>query len=413
MRPLPEAQRDVLAAVSVLPTANVELAEAHGLALAEDIVARHDVPPFANSAMDGYAVKAVDVVDPPVMLPVLEDVAAGSVPTQPVTPRTAIKIMTGAPMPEGADAVVPVEDTEPGDDSVRIMKSWPKGASVRPAGGDVAEGTTIFRAGERLTPARLGVCASLGYAAPLVRRRPVVAIVSTGDEIVPPEIEELGPGKIRDANRFTLRGSLEEMGADVVDFGIIGDDAEELRSGFAAAAAAADVVVSSGGVSMGEYDLVKHLLAELGSVDFWKVAMKPAKPFAFGSLADTPFFGLPGNPVSVAVAFEQFLRPALLKMMGSTNLFRPRLPGVLDEAVRTDPNKEVFLRVVVSSGNDGRLHVRLNGGQGSNILSGLATADAFAVIPVGTSDLVAGSYVELEMMLMAEARTAEEAFSVE
>ncbi|MDX2467675.1 MAG: molybdopterin molybdotransferase MoeA, partial [Acidimicrobiia bacterium] len=229
---------------------------------------------------------------------------------------------------------------------------------------------------------------------------------------VPPETDKLGPGKIRDANRFTLRGSLEEIGVEVVDFGIIGDDAEELRNGFAAAAAAADVVVSSGGVSMGEYDLVKHLLAELGSVDFWKVAMKPAKPFAFGRLGDTPFFGLPGNPVSVAVAFEQFLRPALLKMMGSANLFRPRLPGVLDESVRTDPHKEVFLRVVLSSGNDGRLHVRLNGGQGSNVLSGLATADAFAVIPVGTADLVAGSYVDLEMMLMAESRTAEEAFDV-
>lgn len=412
MRPLPEAQRDVLAAIDPLPTERVELAAAAGLALAEPVVARHDLPPFANSAMDGYAVIAADVVATPVVLPVLEDVAAGSVPTRTVTPGTAIKIMTGAPMPAGADAVVPVEETEPGTAEVRILAGVPAGESVRPAGDDVTEGTVVLHVGERLTPPRLGVCASLGYDRPLVRRRPRVAIMSTGDEIVPPEVQMLDPGKIRDANRFTLRGALEEVGADVLDFGIVGDDAGELRARFAEAAAASDVVVSSGGVSMGEYDLVKHLLAELGSVDFWKVAMKPAKPFAFGRLSDTPFFGLPGNPVSVAVAFEQFLRPALLHMMGSTRLFRPRLRGIIEEDVSTDPKKCVFLRVNVSNGPDGVLRARLSGGQGSNILTALAAADAYAAIPVGIGSVAAGSMVDLEMMLMPEGRTAEEVVDV-
>jgi molybdopterin molybdotransferase len=236
--------------------------------------------------------------------------------------------------------------------------------------------------------------------------------LSTGDEVVPPETATLGPGKIRDANRFTLLGALQEVGAKVLDFGIVGDDADELRKRLAAAAADADVVVSSGGVSMGEYDLVKHLLAELGSVEFWKVAMKPAKPFAFGRLGETPFFGLPGNPVSVAVAFEQFLRPALLHMMGATQLFRPRLVGVLEDAVYTDPQKEVFLRVTVRAGDDGALRAHLSGAQGSNILSALAAADAFAVVPVGIAGLEAGSLVHLEMMRMPAARTAEEVFGV-
>ena len=412
MRPLEQAQRDVLAAIERLPAGRIELANAAGLALAEAVVARHDLPPFANSAMDGYAVIASDVAEPPVVLDVLEDVAAGSVPTQVVVPGSAIKIMTGAPMPAGADTVVPVEDTEPGETSVRILAAWPHGASVRPAGGDVSAGTTVLQIGERLTPARLGVCASLGYDRPLVRRRPRVAIMSTGDEIVGPETAELAPGKIRDANRFTLRGSLEELGVEVIDMGIVGDDAAALRDRFAEAASVSDVVVSSGGVSMGEYDLVKHLLAELGSVDFWKVAMKPAKPFAFGRLGDTPFFGLPGNPVSVAVAYEQFLRPALLHMMGASFLFRPRFMGVLEETVVTDPEKVVFLRVAIVPGADGLLQASLSGAQGSNILTALAAADALAVIPVGIAEVAAGTLVELEMMRMPESRTAAEVTNV-
>jgi molybdenum cofactor synthesis domain-containing protein len=408
MKPLREAQREVLAAIEPLETVTVALIAARGLALAEPVVARHDLPPFANSAMDGYAVRSDDVAAAPVTLVVLEDVPAGKVPAKSIGRGQAIKIMTGAPMPDGADAVVPVEQTEPGEGEVVIRAGVSAGASVRPAGEDVIAGTTVLEVGERLTPPRLGVCASLGYHTPRVGRRPRVAILSTGDEIVPPETAMLQPGKIRDANRFTLSGALEEVGVEVLDFGIVGDEAATLRARLAEAAAAADAVVSSGGVSMGEYDLVKHLLAELGSIEFWKVAMKPAKPFAFGRLGGTPFFGLPGNPVSVAVAFEQFLRPALLRMMGAGQLFRPRLWGVLDEPVMTDPEKTVFLRVTLTPGSDGHLHAGLSGGQGSNILTALAAADAFAVVPVGIAGLDVGAMVELEMLQMPETRTAVE-----
>jgi molybdopterin molybdotransferase len=407
VKPLREAQAEVLATVPVLPPVRVPLEEAAGLALAEDVVAPHDLPPFANSAMDGYAVIAADVTAAPVTLDVLGDVAAGSVPSGEVRPGTAIQIMTGAPLPAGADAVVPVEDTEPQPDGIRILTAVAPGSSIRAAGGDVARGTKVLERGERLTPPRLGVCASLGYDRPLVGRRPRVAILSTGDEIVPPTTRVLGPGKIRDANRYTLRGALGELGAEVIDFGIVGDDAERLRGVLNEAAEAADVVVSSGGVSMGEYDVVKLLLREVGSVDFWKVAMKPAKPLGFGVVAGKPFFGLPGNPVSVAVAFEQFLRPALLHMMGSRLLFRSRVRGIIEDGAPTDPAKEVFLRVTVTAGDDGVLRARLSGGQDSNVLTALAAADAFAVVPVGVADVSAGATVELELIRSPEARYEE------
>lgn len=408
MKPLREAQAEVLATVTALPPVRILLEEAAGLALAEPVIALHDLPPFANSAMDGYAVIASDVTAAPVTLEVLEGVAAGSVPTGKVRPGTAIQIMTGAPLPEGADAVVPVEDTEPQPGVVRILKGVAVGASIRAAGGDVPQGTTVLDTGERLTPARLGVCASLGYDRPLVGRRPRVAILSTGDEIVPPETRVLAPGKIRDANRYTLRGALGEVGAEVIDFGIVGDDAVQLRRVLNEAADQADVVVSSGGVSMGEYDVVKLLLREMGSVDFWKIAMKPAKPLGFGLVGGKPFFGLPGNPVSVAVAFEQFLRPALLYMMGCGLLFRNRIRGIIEDDVATDPAKEVFLRVTVRAGGDGVLRARLSGGQESNVLTALASADALAIVPVGVAEVASGSAVDLELIRYPEARSYQE-----
>lgn len=408
MRPLPEAQREVLSSLNRLPQEHVDLLQARGLVLAEPVVAAHDLPPFANSAMDGYAVIAGDLADGPVDLTVLEDVAAGSVPTRVVSPGTAVKIMTGAPMPAGADAIVRVEDTEPGSGRVRILVPVPRGESVRPAGDDVPAGTVVLEAGERLTPARMGVCASLGYHAPLVGRRPRVAVMSTGDEIVPAHSEELQPGKIRDANRFTLSGALAELGAEPLDYGIVGDDRGELQRRLAEAAEEGDVVVTSGGVSMGEYDVVKHLLKEMGSVDFWRVAMKPAKPFGFGRVADTPFFGLPGNPVSVAIAFEQFVRPGLLHMMGATRLFRPRTKAILEQSVRTDSTRTEFLRVTLTPGVDGVMRARLSGGQGSNILTALAAADALVVIPVGISGVEAGALVDVELMQLPESRTAAE-----
>ncbi len=409
MRPLADAQSDVLDAVGKLPAVAVDLADALGLVLAEPVAAPHDVPPFANSAMDGYAVRVADVVGAPVELPVLEDVPAGSVASHSVEPGTAIKIMTGAPLPDGAEAVVKVEETESGDGVVKIMTPVTAGTSVRPAGGDVAAGALVFGAGVRLTPAHLGMLASLGVARPRVGKRPVVAIMSTGDELEPPETKKLEPGRIRDSNRFVLRGLLDELGATILDLGIVGDDAGALNRALSAAASDADVIVTSGGVSMGDYDLVKQELGKLGTVEFWKVAMQPAKPFAFGSVGGKPLFGLPGNPVSVFVAFEQFVRPALLQMMGAPQLFRPRVNAITDEPLDTDPAKTVFLRSVARATPDGTWRSRSAGGQSSNVLSALAAANAFAVVPVGVAGIDAGSPVELELFRYPSERTRAEA----
>lgn len=408
MRPLEEAQAAVLDAVGSLPVQSATLREARGLVLAEDVTAPHDIPPFANSAMDGYAVIAADVAEAPVTLRVLEDVPAGSTPSMEVVSGAAIKIMTGAPLPAGADAVVKVEDTDGGSEDVVINAAAPVGTAVREAGGDIAAGTLVLKAGTRLTAPHLGVLASIGVAFPKVRRRPTVALMSTGDEVVAPETATLDPGKIRDTNRPSLQAALEDFGAVVVDYGIVPDDAEALNKTLGHAARNADVVVTSGGVSMGEYDLIKQELAELGTVDFWKVAMQPAKPFAFGSLGGTPLFGLPGNPVSVFVAFEQFLRPALLHMMGAHLLFRPRLAAVAGEELSTDPEKTVFVRASVQR-SDAGLVASKSGGQQSNVLTALATADAFAVVPRGVGTVAAGDPVELELFRSPETRSRQEA----
>ncbi len=407
MKPLEDAQREVLAAVPALPVERVALGEAGGLVLSEPVTAPHDVPPFTNSAMDGYAVVGADVESAPVALSVLEDVAAGHVAKATVRPSTAIKIMTGAPLPQGADTVVKVEDTRLVGDTVEILVATEAGTAVRPAGGDVTAGAEVFGAGERLSPRHLAVLASLGVAAPAVRRRPKVAILSTGDEVLSPDTAELRPGQIRDTNRPILAGLLAELGAEVLDLGIVADDADVLRETIERGAAQADAVFTSGGVSMGEYDLVKQVLGDLGHIDFWKVAMQPAKPFAFGLIEGTPLFGLPGNPVSVMVAFEQFARPALLHMMGARHVFRPRVSGFLESGAHTDPEKTVFLRATASWIED-RWRADLSGGQSSNVLSALARGNCFAVVPRGTDDVEPGGRIELEMFNWPENRTAAE-----
>lgn len=409
MIPLPAMQRGVLDAVGRLPVERIGLREVHGLVLAEDVIAGTDVPPFANSAMDGYAVRGEDVAQVPATLVVIEEVAAGAVPAREVESGTATKIMTGAPLPLGADTVVKVENTEPGGpDEVVITAVTPPGTSVRPAGGDTRAGSLVIEAGTRLTPLHVGVLSAIGEAWPPVRRRPTVALMSTGDEVMPPETGRLGPGQIRDANRLPLRALLEELGATPVDYGIVPDDATALRQVLSHAAAACDVVISSGGVSMGDHDVVKEVFADAGSVDFHRVAMQPAKPLGFGEVGGTPFFGLPGNPVSVVVAYEQFVRPALLAMMGSEVLFRPRTPGVWEESISTNPDKTVFLRVATRLNPDGKWAVRLSGGQSSNVLTALAAADAFAVVPVGVADMAEGDTVELEQFRWPETRSRSE-----
>ncbi len=408
MKPLADAQREVLAAMEPLPTAALPIAECLGLALAEPVTAEYPVPPFANSAMDGFAVRSADVADPPTDLEVVEDVPAGRVPTLRVTAGTTTKIMTGAPMPEGADAVVIVEDSEPVEGNrVRLHTAAVAGGNVRRAGSDIEGGAMVLQKGTRLGPVHLGLLASVGMAAPRVHRRPVVAVMSTGDELVAADGGALRPGSIHDSNRPMLGALLVDLGVEVLDLGIVPDDARLLRSTLGEAAANADAVVTSGGVSMGEYDLVKEVLTELGRIDFWRVAIQPAKPFAFGFLDGTPFFGLPGNPVSVIVAFEQFVRPALLKRMGSVRLFRRRSSAAAGVDLSTNPEKAVFVRVRVEDGSDGVVVVP-SGGQGSHVLSALADAHAFAVIPVGTGDVGAGDPVAVEWFGGREVRTYEE-----
>jgi len=406
VKPRVEAQREVLASVSALGSERVPLNDALGRVLAEPIVAAHDVPLFANSAMDGYAVRASDVAIVPVVLEVVEDVPAGSVPTRKVAPGTATRIMTGAPMPAGADTVIEVEVTSTSGDAVTINSARTIGTHVRPAGEDVLQGAEVLPRGVRLNSAMLGVLASLGVVEPVVGRRPVVAIISTGDELLPPEAPVPPKGKIRDSNTMTLRAVLSGLAERILDFGIIGDSAEPLRAAFREAAESADVIVTTGGVSMGKYDLVKAVLTELGGVSFWKVAQQPGKPFAFGQIDGTPLFGLPGNPVSVMVSFEQFVRPALLYMAGATALFRPQVRGRLAQPVSTNPEKDVFLRVRVDEDEDG-LRATLSGGQSSNVLSAMAMADGFALIPVGVGDLATGDSVALEMFSWPEGRTRE------
>jgi len=406
MRSLEQAQTDVLDVLPKMASERVAVADALGRVLAEPAIATTSVPPFPNSAMDGFAVRSADLDGATVTLPVNEDVPAGTVPTVVVGPGTVTRIMTGAPMPEGADAVVPIEDTESTDRSrVTFTKAIEAGVNVRPAGGDVVPGDVVVEAGVRLTARQLASLASVGIS-PVVSKMPVVALMSTGDEVVEPETEPLAQGKIRDTNRVLLRGVLEELGTPFVDMGIVGDDVEELRSAYTRAAEVGDVIVSTGGVSMGDFDFVKQILRDTGSVEFWQVAMQPGKPFAFGNVSGVPLFGLPGNPVSTFVSFEQLVRPALLHMMGAASLFRPRVPGVMGEDVHTTDQRDVFLRVMLAESEDGTFVAVRSGGQSSNVLSALAMADAFAIVPRGISDLSAGDPVELEMFSWDERRGA-------
>lgn len=407
MRPLRQVQGEILDRVSALEQVRVDPKESIGLALAEPVGAPEDIPAFANSAMDGYAVQATSVEALPTELDVIDEAAAGSVATAVVSAGTAIKIMTGAPLPDGADSVVRVEVTESaGDSVVRILEGVAAGENVRPAGGDLQSGSHVFDAGVRIGPAHASVLASIGVE-PLVGRRPVVAIMATGDELVSHRSPTLERGQIRDSNTTLMRSMLEELGAEVVDYEIVGDDPGLFEAALDKAAGSADVIITSGGVSMGDYDVVKAHLQGRG-VDFWQVAMQPGKPLAFGAVADKPFFGLPGNPVSVFVSFEQFVRPALLHMMGARLLFRDRFPGVIDEAVETASEKEVFVRVSTHRDDDAVMHVRPSGGQSSNVLSALALADALAVVPVGAARIEAGDNVELEMIRWPEARSRAE-----
>jgi len=341
--------------------------------------------------MDGYAVRAEDVrgatIDAPVALRVVDTVAAGVRSTRELAAGEAIRIMTGAPVPDGADAVVMVEVTEPdpaSGDGVLIRRAVNAGDSVRPAGGDVEPGTLVFPKGTVLTPAHIGVLASLGFATVDVVRRARVGVLSTGDELTPPG-EALVPGRIRDSNRPMVLALVAAAGCDPVDLGIARDDEQVITAAIEGAVSSCDALITSGGVSVGDYDFVKAVLDRLGKMQWFQIAIRPAKPFAFGMVGSVPVFGLPGNPVSSLVSFELFARPALRLMMGHApgDCERPVVRAVAGEPLRRKPDGKLHLdRVRVARDGD-RLVARRTGGQASNVLSAMAAANALTLLPDG------------------------------
>jgi molybdopterin molybdotransferase len=387
--PLSEAQARVLSGIETLPPRTVPVVDAIGLVLAADVVANEPIPPFANTAMDGYAVRAVDTEGAPVVLRVVGELPAGRAPTIAVGPQEAIRIMTGAPVPDGADAIVMVEHTERvGDDGVRIGRPAVVGDHVRFAGGDVTAGAVVFSAGAVVRPAHLGVCASLDISDVEVVPRARVAVLSTGDELI--ERGPLAPGQIRDSNRPMLIALVEEAGAIAVDLGLARDDEATITQAITTAADTCDALVTSGAVSVGDYDFVKTAIEAVardrpGSDFVWaQVAIKPAKPLAFGRLGRVPVFGLPGNPVSSHVSFELFARPALRMMMGHAEPGRPRVQARTAHAFTRRPDGRLYIeRVVLTRAGDGAFLATRSGVQASNVLSGMARANGLALLPDG------------------------------
>ena len=401
MTPWHDVLSAVLARCGVMAPVQVARADAANCVLAADVVASEIVPPFANTAVDGYAVRAADVATVPVELRVIGEIAAGAAPSVAVAPGTAIRIMTGAPIPDGCDAVVMVEDTQRiGDDGVRITASVPVGAAIRAAGSDVAMGSVVLVAGTRVTPVAEGVLASINATHVLVYPRVRVGVLSTGDELVD-DGSPLQLGQIRESNRTMLMRLVEEAGAEPVDLGIIRDNEDVLEAALRSAIneGKCDALVSSGGVSMGDYDIVKAVLSRIADMQWEQMAIKPAKPFAFGTLrnaagVDVPIFGLPGNPVSSLVSFELLARTALRTMMGyGTHARRPEVLAICDDTITRTPDGKIhFDRVHATWGADGRVHVSRTGPQGSHQLSATSAANALMAVPNGDG-IVTGTEV--------------------
>jgi molybdenum cofactor synthesis domain-containing protein len=399
--PLEEAREYVLSRCRVAAPGAVPLREALGLVLADKVVAPEDIPPFPNTAVDGFAVRAQDVAGAPVTLRVVGTIAAGSPPDVPVGAGEAVRIMTGAPMPPGADAAVMVEVTELAADgsSVLVREPVPVGAAVRAAGEDVRAGQLVFEPGTQLSAGHLGVLSSLGLLDAPVHPRPRVGVLSTGDELVEGPVP-LRPGQIRDSNRVALLALLARAGCTGVDLGLVPDTEDAITAAIERGVADCDALVTSGGVSMGAFDYVKVVLDRLGEMRWMQVAIRPAKPLAFGTIGAVPVFGLPGNPVSSMVSFELFARPALRKMMGfpPDELVRRPVTAIADDGFRRRADGKIhFDRVLASMESDGRYHVRSAGGQGSHQLLAMAHADALAIVPDGDG-VAAGGDVEVLLL---------------
>lgn len=417
-----EAQERILRSFHPLEPERVSLFEALGRVLAEDISADVSVPPLDNTAMDGYAVRAADTAgaspEHPATLRVLYDLAAGYVSDIAVTPGTAIRIMTGAPIPEGADAVVPFEETDEKSPKpvlqaleaeeavgislglkpqVRVFQEAKVGAHIRRAGEDIRQGERVLAAGTVVRPAEVGVLASVGRTTVLCPRRPRVAILATGDELV--EIEQKpGPGQIRNSNNYSLAAAVQRDGGVPLLLGIARDRLDELtakiRQGIGKGA---DLLITSGGVSVGDFDVVKTVLATEGEITFWRVRMKPGKPLAFGHIKGVPHLGLPGNPVSSLVSYELFARPAILQMLGKKHFRRPEVEATLLDAIPHKDGRRHYVRVIVQK-EDGGYTARLTGEQGSGVLTSMARANGLAIIPEDTTSLAPGSRVRVMLL---------------
>jgi len=394
------ALEKILSHIQPLGFEKVSLLESLGRVIGEDIYASRDIPPLDNSAMDGYAVRCEDIQqasqDRPARLEIVEDLPAGSVSKRTLAKGEAIRIMTGAAIPRGADSVVQVEDTAREDRYAQFLKVVPLGENIRRAGEDVSKGERVISKGDLIRPPELGMLASVGRSFVSVYQRPLVAILCTGEELVDVD-GTLDEGKIISSNSYTLAGQVKDAGAIPIQLGIARDrkeDIEEkLRQGVRA-----DVLISSAGISVGDYDLVKDVLKDLGmEMVFWKVAMKPGKPLAFGTIAGKPAFGLPGNPVSSMVSFEQFVRPSLLKMMGHCQLFRPTIEAVLKEDIRKEPGRRHYIRALVSFEKD-RYVVTTTGDQGSGILKSMVRANGLVIIAEHQETVKAGEKVIVQLL---------------
>lgn len=393
-----EALSQILDHIQSGPAESVDLTSAGGRVLAEDVWAPRDLPPFDNAAMDGYALRALDTVgasrDRPARLRVQEELPAGRVAVRTVEPGTAMHIMTGAPLPAGADAVVEVEATLPGDGVVAIPQEIYPGQNVRPAGEDLRAGQRILQRGTPIRAAELGVLAALGQAHVPVFQRPRVAILITGDELVDVEAP-LQPGQICDSNSYTLSALIREYGGQVCALRRALDTSEALHAAFEQLPDV-DFILTSGGVSVGNYDRVKEVVKERGEIFFWRVAIKPGKPFLFGQIGKSLLFGLPGNPVSAMVTCDLFVRPALFQKVGRTDWSRPRVPTRLTTAYRSDPRRLEYVRAWTEY-REGAWHSTPTGHQGSGRLSSMLGANSYVLIPVGLADVPAHAELEAEL----------------
>ncbi len=396
-----KAQEIILAHVQPLPAERVPILEALGRVLAEDIYAEMDIPPLSNSAMDGYALRAEDTraagPDQPVRLRIIYDLPAGYTTDVEVTPGTAIRIMTGAPIPAGADTVVPFEETRREGEWVLILRPHRRGQNVRLAGEDVQRGALILERGTRLRPQEVGMLAALGHPHVAVTRRPRVGILATGDEVIAVDAP-WAPGKIRNANSYSNAAQVLKYGGEPVLLGIARDRIQEItdkiRHGLSQGL---DLLLTSGGISVGDFDVVKKVLATEGEISFWRVQMRPGKPFAFGQIGGVPLLGLPGNPVSSMVSFETFARPAILKLLGQRDLRPPSVMAILDEDAPGKVGYRYFLRVTLEQ-RDGQYHARLTGEQGSGILLSMVRAQGLAIVPEDRPGLKAGELAQVILL---------------